>query len=80
MLLFEFGVITRRGFFSEMETTGSSEAAAPVNGNLRNDSFSAVRDMTGVIPFRLKAFINVPAQVFSKGRMTEDELALSSPG
>lgn len=74
-LLFEFSV--RRGFL-EKEKTGM-EAVAYVSSTLRNDSFSAVRDRTRVIPFRLWAFINVPVQVFSKGRMTEDELPLSSP-
>lgn len=62
----------------EIEKT-EVEAAACVYSTLRNDSFLTVRDRTRATPFRLQAFINVPTQVFSKGRMTEDELPLSSP-
>lgn len=39
VLLFEFGVSARQGFFVEMEKTGV-EAVAYVNSTLRNDSFS----------------------------------------
>lgn len=61
----------------EIEKT-KEEAAAYVNITVRNDWFSAMRDRTGVIPLGLQAFINVPGQVFSEGRMTEDKLLLSS--
>ena len=49
--MFELGVGVRQGFV-EMEKT-EVEAVAYVNSPLRNDSFSAVRDSTKMIPFRL---------------------------
>lgn len=77
-LLFELGLGVKRGYVKMKKT--EVEAAVYVNSAVRNDSFfSALRDRTEVIPLRLKAFINVPVQVFSKGRMTEDKLPLSSP-
>lgn len=48
-LLFEFSV--RRGFLEKGKT--GMEAVAYVSSTLRNDSFSAVRDRTRAIPFRL---------------------------
>lgn len=55
------------------------EAAAYVYSSRRNDSSLSVSDRSRATPSRLQAFINVLAQVFSEGRMTEDELPLSSP-
>ncbi len=77
MLLFELGVTVRQEFRGNGKDRKLSRAYA--NSNLRNYSFLAVRDTTGVSPFRLWAFINVRVQVLSKECMTEDELPLSSP-